>query len=89
MSIPSPTPEQRAAFREQALAMARQITAAIEGPQPPFVVLEALGMVHRHVTFSLPTDLIGHVAMAMAGYAGELMQADAKGMGQSVNTAIH
>jgi hypothetical protein len=78
MSIPSPTPEQRAAFRQKALAMAHQIARAFEGDQEVFVVLEALMLAHRYVASTLPPDMVGTVAMEMAGYAGELMQADAK-----------
>ena len=89
MSTPSPTPEQQAEFRQMATEMARQIVTAIQGDQKPFVVLEALCMVHRYVSSTLPPELLGHVAFAMAGYAGELMQADAKGMGLNSKPAIH
>jgi len=83
MSTPSPTPEQRAEFRQQAYDMASKIVDALQGEQPSFVVLEALTLVHKFVTSSLPPEVVGYVAMAMAGYAGELMQADAKGKGLS------
>ncbi len=35
-------------------------------------------LAHRYVASTLPPDMVGTVAMEMAGYAGELMQADAK-----------
>ena len=83
MSTPSPTPEQRAEFCQQAYDMAEKIIVALQGEQPSFVVLEALTLVHKFVTSSLPPEVVGYVAMAMASYAGELMQADAKGKGLS------
>lgn len=89
MSTSSPTPEQREAFRKQALEMAQALIAGIEGPQPPFVVLEALCLVHKYTVSQLPPHLLGQAAMAMAAYAGELMQADAKGMGFPFPAPIH
>ncbi|ART47579.1 MULTISPECIES: hypothetical protein [Acidovorax] len=72
-----PTPEQRAQFHQQANDLASQIVKALEGPQYPFVLLEALCRVHRFTALQLPPDAVGQVAVAMAAYAGELMQKSA------------
>lgn len=61
--------------------MADRLINAIEGKQDTFVVLEALCIVHRFTVSHLPPSLIGPVAIAMATYAGDLLQADASGKG--------
>ncbi len=72
-----PTVQQREQFRQMAETMAQTIIRALDGPQHTFVVLEALCMVHRVTTLQLPADAVGQVAMAMASYAGELLQQSA------------
>ncbi|KAB2905588.1 MAG: hypothetical protein F9K35_01560 [Burkholderiaceae bacterium] len=87
MSTPTPTPAQRAEFRQKAVAVADRICAALDGEQESFVVLEGLCLVHKFVASKLPPELLGHVAFAMAGYAGELMQARSTGL--NPKPAIH
>ncbi|WOI47712.1 hypothetical protein [Acidovorax sp. BLS4] len=83
-----PTPEQREAFRAAATDMGRQIVQAIEGPQSPWIVMEALFLVHRMTVLQLSPEQIGMAAMATASYAGELMKASANG-GAPQNQPIH
>lgn len=69
-----PTPEQRAQFQQAAEEVAKKIVQALDGPQNTFVVLEGLVMVHRWTALQAPPDAIGQISMAMAAYAGELLQ---------------
>ena len=82
-------PLSKAEFSAQADVIAGRIVHALEGQQSAFLVLEALCRVHRLTCMQLPPDALGHAGFALAGYAGDLMQASATGKGLNPPTTVH
>lgn len=82
-------PMNMAEFSAQADAIARRLVHALEGEQQAFLVLEALCRVHRFTCMQLPPDLLGGEGLALAAYAGELVQASATGKGLNPPDTVH
>lgn len=89
MNTPTPTPAQRSEFQQLAMDMSCQFIKAIEGYQSPYVVMEALLIVHRYTVHQLPPEVIGQVSMAIAAYAGELLQSSASTQSAPAGTPVH
>lgn len=85
----TPTPEQLSEFQRLSLDMGKRIVKAIEGQQSAYVVLEALLIVHRYTVQQLPPDAIGTVSMAVAAYAGELLQASTNPQSVPAGASVH
>lgn len=86
----NPMPLSKSEFIKQADSMAREIILAIgEKPLDAFIVLEALLRVHRFTCMQLTPDGVGAASMALAAYAGDLLQASATGKGLVPPTKVH
>ena len=68
---PAMTVEQ---FKRQSAELASEFYAVLQGRTVSTgLVLEALMLVHRHITTQLPPEMLGDLSMAIAAYAGELL----------------
>ena len=64
----------REQFDQESSALATEFYAVLQGRTlSAGVVLEALMLLHRLETKRLPPEIRGHLSLAMAAYAGDLL----------------
>ncbi len=70
-----PSQQEREQFVAEALALARNfLEISMTRKLPIGVILQAAMEVHRYAAQQLPKEAQGEISIAVAGYAGELLQ---------------